>query len=147
MGGRSFMLPFLAPPATQASSVCFSSSVSLRSFSNVPAGASACHGGMCPSLTSSLMALAYGRASSYVKSDIGAISPGRWQVVQFLQSMGATSLVNGEAAALDAVAAEFVCSSPGADNDAASVHAKIPESPATTPTQTVDWMRMAEIVA
>ena len=84
IAGRSFALPFGEPPATQASSVFRSSSLSRRSFSNVPAGASACQGGMCPSPTSSRIALAYGRTSSYVSSDIGAISPGRWQVVQFL---------------------------------------------------------------
>ena len=40
------------------------------------------------------MAFAQGRASSYVRSDIGAISPGRWQPAQFLKMMGATSLLN-----------------------------------------------------
>src|SRR5216683_2491718 len=35
-----------------------------------------------------------GRASLKVRSDIGAISPGRWHVVQFLYRIGATSLLN-----------------------------------------------------
>jgi hypothetical protein len=42
----------------------FSSAVSTRSLWNVPFGASACHGGMVPSLTSSRIDFAHGRASS-----------------------------------------------------------------------------------
>ena len=40
------------------------------------------------------IALAHGRTSSYVRSDIGAIPPGRWQLWQERWRTGATSLVN-----------------------------------------------------
>src|SRR5258707_7845758 len=140
-GGKSFALPLRAPPLAQARSVFFSSSVSLRSLTNVPAGASACHGGMCPSPTPSRIPFAYGRASSYVKRDIGAISPGRWQGGQFLYRMGATSLANV------GTGARAVRPGPAADSDAASAYTKTPKTPAAQPRQTVDWMRLPRIVA
>jgi hypothetical protein len=41
-----------------------------------------------------LIELAHGRTSSYVRSDIGAMAPGRWQSWQDRWRMGAMSLVN-----------------------------------------------------
>jgi hypothetical protein len=61
----------------------FSVALRLRSFANLPCFGSACHGGIVPSPTSSRIALAHFRASAYDSRDIGAISPGRWQVAQF----------------------------------------------------------------
>src|SRR4029077_6327670 len=74
--------------------VFFSVSVSRRSFRNSPCVGSACHGGIAPLATCVPIDFAHGRASLNVSSDIGAISPGRWQLVQFLYRIGATSLVN-----------------------------------------------------
>jgi hypothetical protein len=73
----SFGSPFGAPPFAHLMITSFSDAVRLRSLRKLPCGASACHGGIVPSLTSSLIDLAHGRTSSYVISDIGAISPGR----------------------------------------------------------------------
>jgi hypothetical protein len=61
-----------------------SDAFSRRSFSNVPGGASACHGGITPVAVAFLIARAHGRTSEYVTSDIGAISPARWHCTQFL---------------------------------------------------------------
>jgi hypothetical protein len=55
---------------------------------------------MLPFATRVAIDFAQGRASLYVRSDIGASSPGRWQFVQFLKKMGATSLVNVDEGAL-----------------------------------------------
>ena len=90
--GRSFGSPSGAPASDQRAITSFSDAVRPRSFSNVPIGLSACHGGIDPSVTRRLIARAQGRASAYVMSDIGADSPGRWQVTQFLNRIGATSL-------------------------------------------------------
>src|SRR5205085_11436884 len=93
-GGRSLSSPFGAPLLAHRSSTDRSSSLRLRSLANFPCALSACHGGITPSPTLSRISLARGRTSSYVNSDIGPISPGRWHPVQFLYRMGATSLVN-----------------------------------------------------
>src|SRR5271170_5085639 len=93
-GGRSLGLPSGAPLEAQRISVSFSASVSRRSFEKIPRGWVACHGGIWPSATFSLMDFAQGRVCSYVSSDMGAISPGRWQVAQFLYRIGATSEEN-----------------------------------------------------
>src|SRR5262245_38300151 len=52
------------------------------------------HGGISRDDTRCLIDLAHGRASSYVKSDMGATEPGRWQFWQERCRMGATSLAN-----------------------------------------------------
>jgi hypothetical protein len=49
---------------------------------------------MTPRDTATATERAHGRVSAYVSSGIGAISPGRWQFVQFLKKSGATSLLN-----------------------------------------------------
>src|SRR6185437_1809295 len=58
--------------------------------------------------TASFMALAQGRVCSYVSSENGAASPGRWHPWQFFCRTGATSFVNvtgdGLVAAVDAKA-------------------------------------------
>jgi len=50
-------------------------------------------------VTRAAIAFAQGRASLKDTRGIGPISPARWQFVQFLYRMGATSLVNVGAAA------------------------------------------------
>src|SRR4051812_29579121 len=89
--GRSDGLPSGAPPAAHRAITFFCSAESRRSFANVPGAASAYHGGMLRSATRRLIACAHGRASAYVRSDIGAISPARWQLTQFAYKIGATS--------------------------------------------------------
>jgi N-acyl-D-amino-acid deacylase len=54
---------------------------------------------MTPVFTALAIERAHGRASLYVISDIGAISPARWQDVQFAKKIGATSLLNEGACA------------------------------------------------
>src|SRR5262247_2397696 len=93
-GGMSAGLPSGPPALPQATSVALSFSDSRRSLTNSPCDGSACHGGIAPFPTCVAIDFAHGRASLYVRSDIGAISPGRWQLVQFLYRMGATSLLN-----------------------------------------------------
>src|SRR5262245_51691267 len=44
--------------------------------------------------TRSLMARAHGRTSLYVRRDIGAVVPSRWQDTQLFWKIGATSFVN-----------------------------------------------------
>ena len=76
--------PSGAPPVAHLRIVSFSADVSRRSLRYVPYAGSACQGGIDPSATFAAIARAYGRASAYVRSGIGPISPGRWQFVQFL---------------------------------------------------------------
>src|SRR5688572_10187086 len=58
----------------------------------MPTDLSRCHGGIVRDATCVRIDLAHGRASWYVRSDIGAIDPGRWQAWHFSWKMGATSL-------------------------------------------------------
>src|SRR5262249_46224785 len=51
-----------------------------------------CQGGICRRTTFSLIDRAHGRASLYVRRDIGAIEPGRWQFWHDRWKIGATSL-------------------------------------------------------
>jgi hypothetical protein len=67
------------------------------------------------------MALAHGRTSLKVISDIGAISPGRWQLTQFLYRMAATSLLKVGAAGLLALA-------PGEQTNAAPKQSAAPKT-------------------
>src|SRR6185436_1290866 len=85
-------LPSGAPAFAHATIVSFSAWLKRRSLRNWPWEGSACHGGIVPLLTWVAIDFAHGRASLNVSSDIGAISPGRWQLVQFLKKIGATSL-------------------------------------------------------
>jgi hypothetical protein len=74
----------------------------------VPYFGSACHGGIVPSATLLAIALAHGRESLNVSSDIGAMSPGRWQLVQFAKKIGAMFLLNvGAAVCADACGATY----------------------------------------
>jgi hypothetical protein len=66
---------------------------------------SACHGGITPVFTALAIERAHGRESLYVSSDIGAISPGRWQVVQLSKKIGAMSF--------EKVGADGACASAG----------------------------------
>src|SRR5216684_6288667 len=92
--GRSAGSPSGAPALTQRRIVSFSAGLSRRSLRNSPYDGSACHGGIVPFWTCVPIDFTQGRASLKVRSDIGAISPGRWHVVQFLYRIGATSLLN-----------------------------------------------------
>src|SRR4029450_13983105 len=69
----------------------------------MPTVLSMCHGGICLEPTRAAIDFAHGRASSYVRSDIGAMLLGRWHDSHFCWKIGATSLVNvtvlGESAA------------------------------------------------
>src|SRR4051812_21876222 len=56
--------------------------------------------------TASRIAFAHGRVEEYVKNDIGATSPGRWQPWQCFCSTGRTSLWKVTGAASDAALAQ-----------------------------------------
>src|SRR5262245_52844910 len=74
------------------------------------------HGGICREATRARIDRAHGRASSNVRSDIGAIESGRWQASHFAWKIGATSFVKvGVGAAVSAGAAAMT--------DAASITA------------------------
>src|ERR1700676_263030 len=60
----------------------------------MPTLRSMCHGGISRAETRVLIELAQGRTSSYVRNDIGADCPGRWQVTHDRWRIGATSFVN-----------------------------------------------------
>src|SRR5262245_26620825 len=66
----------------------------LRSLRNAPCARSACHGGITRDATFSLIAPAHGRTSLNEVSDMGATSPGRWQLAHLVKTIGATSLLN-----------------------------------------------------
>src|SRR5688572_21063673 len=94
-GGMSAALPRAAPPSTHAAIVSISFCdrlMSLRIGSDCDM--SAPHGGISRATTFDLIAFAHGRASSYDSSDMGATSPGRWQLAHLLYMIGATSLAN-----------------------------------------------------
>src|SRR5688500_11439059 len=74
--------------------VSISRSLRLRSLRNLPCCRSACQGGIARVLTLSRIAAAHGRASRNVISDIGATSPGRWQVAHRAWKIGAMSRLN-----------------------------------------------------
>src|SRR5665213_1403144 len=71
-----------------------SSGLNRRSLAKCPYLGSANHGGIFCAITAALSALAQGRASEYVSSDMGATSPGRWHSWQFFCRTGRTSLLN-----------------------------------------------------
>jgi hypothetical protein len=99
-GGMSAALPRGAPASTQLAIVAISLSLSEGSFLKwrMPTLRSMNHGGISRAVIRCLIALAYGRTSSYERSDIGAIEPGRWQFWHDRWRIGATSLVNVTAA-------------------------------------------------
>src|SRR5262245_22913900 len=76
--GRSARLPSGAPASAHATTASMSACFRLTSFAYLPTVGSAPHGGICRDATFCLIARAHGRASSYVRSDIGAIADGRW---------------------------------------------------------------------
>src|SRR5262249_37552866 len=65
-------------------------------------------------LVTSAMSLARLTASSYVRSENGATSPGRWQVAQFWYRIGAMSLLYVGVAALAVAAARIPNNDPAA---------------------------------
>ena len=98
-GGMSAALPFTAPPSTHAAIVSISFCVRLMSLRiGSVCVMSAPQGGISRATTLVLIALAHGRASSYDSSDIGATSPGRWQLAHLLNMIGATSFAKVGAA-------------------------------------------------
>src|SRR5687767_11927981 len=107
-GGMSAALPRTAPPSTHAAIVSISFCDRLMSLriGNVCV-MSAPQGGISRATTFDLIAFAHGRASSYESSDIGATSPGRWQLAHLPYMMGATSLakVGAEVGACDSAVA------------------------------------------
>src|SRR6185436_18390517 len=99
-GGMSAALPFTAPPSTHAAMVSISFCERLMSLRiGSVCDMSAPQGGISRATTLDLIAFAHGRASSYDSSDIGATSPGRWQLAHLLYMIGATSFANVGAAA------------------------------------------------
>src|SRR5678816_1969363 len=90
--GPSLGLPSAVPPSAHATRVLISVSLNIRSLAKWPYAGSANQGGIFRAITAALMDFAHGRVSLYVRNDMGAISPGRWQVWQFAWSMGRTSL-------------------------------------------------------
>src|SRR5262245_22529223 len=102
-------LPLGAPVSAHLAILAISSSLSDGSFLKLwmPMFFSMYQGGMTPACgpipVRCLMALAYGRTSSYVESAIGATPSARWQFSQLRCSMGAMSLVyvTGAAAGAD----------------------------------------------
>src|ERR1700722_440100 len=95
-GGRSASLPLGAPASTHAISVSISFWLRLGSLRNFMLRAeSAGHGGISRLLTFSLIDAAEARAPAEESSEKGEpISPGRWQLAQCLNKIGATSLLN-----------------------------------------------------
>src|SRR5438445_11477615 len=96
--GISFAFPIGAPSSTHPTSVSISVRASEGLFANLPNCGSANHGGILRSITAPLIALAHGRACSYVSSENGAAWPGRWHVWQLRCKIGATSLAKVGAA-------------------------------------------------
>src|SRR6266849_2882435 len=84
----------MAPPSIHATIFSFSLVNSDRSFENFPYFGSGDHGGILPASTAARIAFAHGRVSSKVRSDMGAISPGRWQPWQRFCKIGSMSLWN-----------------------------------------------------
>src|SRR6516165_835543 len=77
--GASRWSPSGAPKSAHLAKVSISVLPSDRSFVKCPWSGSANHGGIFRINTASLIAFAQGRVSLYVRNDIGAICPGRWQ--------------------------------------------------------------------
>src|SRR3989442_202137 len=75
--GISLISPSGAPESTHRTMVSIWSCVRDMSFLNfcTPTVGSICHGGIWRVMTRSRMALAHGRVSSYLTSDMGAIEP------------------------------------------------------------------------
>src|SRR5580765_1001809 len=91
-------------------------------------------GGISRLLTRSLIARAQGRASEYVRRDIGAISSGRWHRTHERFMIGATSFVNVTARS---ERADAVCADPttgcnaNPTTNAGTTHLPEPKQPAT----------------
>ena len=76
------------------------------------------HGGIARVTTFSLMDRAHGRASSYVRRDIGAIEPDRWHSWHERCRMGATSFVKVTSRASCAAATGGAAATPSTAIDA-----------------------------
>jgi len=102
--GLSLAEPSGAPAYTHATIFCKFRSLNRRSFAKWPYLGSANHGGIFLEATAAFIALAQGRVLSYVRNDMGPISPGRWQPWQFFCRIGRTSLLKVTAAVLASAA-------------------------------------------
>src|SRR6185369_9074802 len=91
--GLSLASPSGAPLSAHAEITSISSGLKRRSLAKCPYFGSANQGGIFCVTTAALSALAQGRASEYVSSDMGATSPGRWHSWQFFCKTGRTSLL------------------------------------------------------
>src|SRR5205809_3634497 len=93
IGGMSAGFPCGAPASTHLTIVAISPSLNEGSslYFWIPIVLSRNHGGISRLLTRSLIERAHGRASVYERSDIGAISSGRWHRTQERLKIGATS--------------------------------------------------------
>src|SRR5438552_3111321 len=94
--GMSAAFPAGAPASTHFAIVAISASLSDGSSLNfvIPTCRSMYHGGISRAAVFCLIDRAHGRTSWYVRSDIGAIAPGRWQFWQERWRIGATSFAN-----------------------------------------------------
>src|SRR2546425_2013565 len=94
-GGMSAGFPCGAPESTHLTMVAISASLSEGSLLNfwMPMVRSMNQGGISRAEILVLIARAHGRASLYVSKDIGAISPGWWQLMHERYKIGATSFV------------------------------------------------------
>src|SRR5262249_5680613 len=99
-GGSFLRSPDFAPASIQRRIVWRSASLKRRSFVKRPRAPSACHGGIFLFETASYISLMFAFALSYSSSENGPKPLGRWQVVQFLYKIGATSSAKVGSAAL-----------------------------------------------
>src|ERR1700689_3081885 len=77
--GAFFGSPSAAPLSAQFTIVSISLCEREGSFAKCPYRGSAPHGGIFFASTAAFIAFAQGRVLWYVRKDMGAISPGRWQ--------------------------------------------------------------------
>src|SRR5579883_3035324 len=133
-GGASFASPSGAPASTHAAIVEISWLDRWRSFFHAPTFGSACQGGMRRLTTTSLICLAEDFAFSYLRSEKGPMSPGRWHSTQRFWKIGSTSLwyvtlPDGAAPAAAGLPATFSTAQPGAS--VAAVGGALPASRAS----------------
>src|SRR5262252_4334266 len=93
-GGASFSSPDGAPLSAHFEMISSSFDLSEGSLEKWPTPGSADQGGIFRLRTAAFIAFAQGRVLGYVRKDIGAMLPGRWQVWQCCWRIGRTSLWN-----------------------------------------------------
>src|SRR5688572_24167088 len=90
-GGASFASPSIAPLSAHLAMVSISLCERVKLSTNFPYCGSSPPGGITPVITAAFIALAHGRVAWYVRNDIGAISPGLWQLWHLAWRIGRTS--------------------------------------------------------